>query len=93
MCFHARLNVQDPAVGAPGEIGRAVQADDRLAGAGRAADPGGAGPVAAHQCDLVGVEEGHPLLDRGPQRLFQGRLSQAVDVEQAIGGLFWGLGP
>jgi hypothetical protein len=43
------------------------------------------GPVAAHQGHLIRVQEGHPLLDRGPQGFFQSRLAQFLDVEQTVG--------
>ncbi|AGP55274.1 hypothetical protein M271_18590 [Streptomyces rapamycinicus NRRL 5491] len=34
------------------------------------------------------MEEGHPLLDRGPQRFFQSCLTQPVEVEQTVGQFF-----
>jgi hypothetical protein len=76
-----------------GEIGRAVQADDRLAGARGPANACGAVEGAAHQGGLLGVQKGHPVFDGGGQLCLGERLAhlvfgqQGAVVEQGVGQL------
>ena len=63
-----RTGLDSPAVAvALSEPCGAVQPDDRLAGAGRAADPCRALEPARDDRPLVGVEEDHPVLDRASE--------------------------
>ena len=61
-----------------------MQRDNRLSGAGRPANPRGPRTDAAHEADLLRVQECHPVLDRFlPLTLDQG-VDQRVGIEQGV---------
>lgn len=69
------------------EVADAVQGDDRLAGAGATADPGGAGVAALDQLGLGGVEEDLPATEVPCfQCLAQGVVGRGDDRGGPLGG-------
>jgi hypothetical protein len=74
-------------VAASGQVLGPVQGEHRLAGAGRAADPRRAGPPPSDLLGLVGVQPGHPDLDRLPGRGLDQPGPQPLQVDQRRSGI------
>ena len=78
---------QHRCLGALGEEDRPMQADHGLPRPRGTTDPGRPAPGRAHELQLVGMQEGHPVLDRAGQVRLEQCLGQFVRIEERLAGL------